>query len=87
MTNKEAVDLYRHAYKKANDTQEGIDELTLALANADKAVEAPTTKSRGLSNKQHKAIVGGIAGTTALAGVVAALIYGLKKKKQKPVKK
>lgn len=84
MTNKEAVDLYRHAYKKANDTQEGIDELTLALDNADTAVEAPTTKFRGLSRNEKIALVGGGG---ALTAGLAALLYGLKKKKQKPVKK
>lgn len=84
MTNKEAVDLYRHAYKKANDTQEGIDELTKAIANADKAVEAPTTKSKGLSRNEKIALVGGGG---ALTAGLAALLYGLKKKKQKPVKK
>ena len=84
MTTKEAVDLYRHAYKKANDTQEGIDELTLALDNADKAVEAPTTKFRGLSRNKKIALVGGGG---ALTAGLAALLYGLKKKKQKPVKK
>ena len=85
MTNKEAVDLYRHAYKKANDTQEGIDELTLALNSADKAVEAVSdTESKGLSRNEKIALVGGGG---ALTAGLAALLYGLKKKKQKPVKK
>ena len=85
MTNKEAVDLYRHAYKKANDTQEGIDELTLAIDNADKAVEAVSdTESKGLSRNEKIALIGG---GSALTAGLAALLYGLKKKKQKPVKK